>query len=641
MRKFFIWTLLLFFSLSTYAGRIVHKVNHANNPFIELKWYADQLISSNGIYVERQTDNSWIRLHQTPIKYAQYRPANSVLQADSILAEMIAFLPKSTPVKIEGVVLLNILVKSFQSTEFSKYLGIYFKDTTVSTNQLYTYRIVDSGTNEVIAISENISTSRPSSLLPPKEVHMNQKGKNVAIGWQAEPNRYYAVNVYRKSPVQTEYQLANEFPIMASLDSNDQSNEYFFSERLDGIRGTIYYKLVALSFFGDTSSTSAAYSIQVNTKNPPLPVGYFEQDTIIDSDITFKWNNPNDSTIVGYQLYERLRQKGLAKPLFDELLPNISQSYTYKNVPPGDHYFNLSSVNSYGEEAKSTTLLVRIEDMLAPVAPVDLFATIDSGSIYFSWKHASPEPKMGYQLMRSITPNNEDFTLMNSEPISETKYIDKIDIRTTSPFFYKVIAVDSAWNKSQGSNIVKAQLPDRTPPSKPVITTCKFVDDYILIKWLKNAEGDLEKYFITKKGTNDQNFVFQSIDNIYIDKNIQSAEQWKYIIQAQDSSGNISKISEEWSITVPIKVQKLTEAIKLKVKHSKHNYKLKWEWTGNKQPIVGFMVIGGKGTSLTPKSGLIKSNKLRINIDNNTTIQIKAIGTQGEIWVSNIYKSKE
>jgi len=142
--KFFtlIFLAVLSFTVNAQSGKIFIKSN--SNPTtgnsIQIKWYHKELISDEGVNLYRkEQDGKWEKINKKPFKLSNFLPEEAY-KADPELRIFTKLVSESKLSDLPGMVLLNVLLKSFQSNVYANYLGIYYEDKNIEVGKSYQYQ---------------------------------------------------------------------------------------------------------------------------------------------------------------------------------------------------------------------------------------------------------------------------------------------------------------------------------------------------------------------------------------------------------------------------------------------------------------------------------------------------------------------
>ena len=188
-----------------------------------------------------------------------------------------------------------------------------------------------------------------------------------------------------------------------------------------------------------------------------------------ESSVTINWSPPAAATDeapgVLYNVYPHVASTepdavGMAVPPPLPLNPKPVEetSFTHAGAEPEkEQCFVVRSVAAVGtstiESDASNPICVTPKDTFPPAAPKALTAVGDTGAVNLVWDANTESDLAGYLVLRAEAPGDNMQPLMR-DLIKENRYID----RTAQPgvaYFYTVIAVDKAGNRSTPSNRVQ------------------------------------------------------------------------------------------------------------------------------------------------------------------------------------------
>ena len=296
---------------------------------------------------------------------------------------------------------------------------------------------------------------------------------------------------------------------------------------------------------------------------------------------------------------------------------------------------------------------VEITDVFPPETPKNIICTADTGIIKIFWKPNEESDLMGYYVYRTISKtDNNKYVLINSDPITENKFNDTLPTVARNKFYYKIVAVDTSYNKSDYSDFAVIGMPDVTPPKKPIIKSAKADGDKLIIEWFQNFETDLDGYDIYRKAKNDtinekEKLNVSTISKkslVFTDIFAEKAIQYQYSIVAYDTSGNYSEFSDIYSAILIDTAKTTKDFSNFKASYNKNKKLVKLSWKiKNVNNIKGFMIYR-KETSvgqLKPITGLINDtefNDKKINTKKTGTYsyQVRVFTKKGNIIKSEV-----
>jgi hypothetical protein len=202
---------------------------------------------------------------------------------------------------------------------------------------------------------------------------------------------------------------------------------------------------------------------------PPTITGKEESETAN----TIIWEAPKTNidgstpvNVLGYNVYRTTAATKVAaqNPLNQE--PITATRYEDKTFKFGEKYVYVVRAVSLGTEGRpvesldSDSIPVSQDDSYAPSAPGKISAVGAAGRISMFWP-ANPESDVaGYLIYRSTDPNlpQDRWTLLTPAVYTKTTFADE-NVESARTYYYYVIAVDNAGNKSKASEVVSDTVP--------------------------------------------------------------------------------------------------------------------------------------------------------------------------------------
>lgn len=187
--------------------------------------------------------------------------------------------------------------------------------------------------------------------------------------------------------------------------------------------------------------------------------------------INLFWKAPQTSIngttglkISGYNLYRSNSEKETARLLNE--IPITETEFTDQNFEFNKQYLYFVRAVTTGnngepvESSESNIIKIFPVDKFPPSAPgaVTIAAAPNNLSIFFA---ANPENDIaGYRVFRATDPNKTkaDWTLLTDELLTTNTFQDR-NVESGKTYFYYLIAVDTAGNKSEPSIVVSEKAP--------------------------------------------------------------------------------------------------------------------------------------------------------------------------------------
>jgi fibronectin type 3 domain-containing protein len=620
------------------------KVNNGRHT-ISVKWYSKELYYPEGVNIYRKENNgSWQKLNIKPYKKLD-KISESDYRKDSMLFVCEQIVNETPKQKLIGGAFIIVMLKSFESETFSRFLGIQYEDSTINEGKTYTYKITRvNGNGELpFAESKSIIAGKESIEEPLKDVQFKPDTNRVFSKWTNERDRFFAVNVYRSSEDKV-WKKINPLPIVLS---DVEKRKWYFVDT-SAHPGIYYYQITGMDFFGKESKKSEPIKVEVKDLIPP-PAPINLKDSVYNQTVFLKWTNQISSDTKGLNIYRSTKSGGPFTKVNTSLLPLVTVTYQENVDKPGPYYYYITAEDAAGNESKSELTFAEVHDLIPPLKPVGLKAKADTGYIYLTWEKNKESDLMGYRIFRTINGNNsQKFVLLNTNPIKENSYKDKLPTSAKNKFVYKIIAMDTSFNKSEESDLAITQLPDATPPVQPLLKRVNNIEKTMVIEWIGNKDGDLKGYEVyrsnSKEGYSKINKeILPESQLMFVDQTTEPEKEYFYYLIAIDSAGNKSVPSNKISAVNNYKtINNELKNIHVKYREDKHDIYITWR-PEKSESIEGYAIMRSENTAndFRSVSGKLSNHEYydkEVKAGNTYYYQVRAYDKLGNIEKSEIIK---
>ena len=159
-------------------------------------------------------------------------------------------------------------------------------------------------------------------------------------------------------------------------------------------------------------------------------------------------------------------------------------------------------------------------------------------------------------MYRSYNTDTEFSEVTASTQFAET-YNDTIPLANlNTKVYYKLVAEDQRYNKSEFSKVLVVDKPDVTPPSPPVLSKYEVTQEGIRINWIPSSSQDVVAHVVyrTTAGVRDMQWqkMFETAniqDTTFLDSKELEPNVYHITIVAKDSSGLESRPADPLVIT--------------------------------------------------------------------------------------------
>ncbi|MFH2095088.1 MAG: hypothetical protein ABIJ16_05255, partial [Bacteroidota bacterium] len=461
--------IILLISLFNHAAYCQDKVKviaavSEDNSGIIVKWYGEFVYFDEAVNLYRAEEGteSWIPVNSSPISKKEAIDPSLIAKVD-LFKNLDNIIKGKKSKEIEGFMRLVLVVKSVEYPEFSDYLGIQFIDKNASKGKSYLYKLTFASNEKVLGISEPVSYTQYKPLDPPDSVRFEINKYVPLIGWEPAPNKYFGYAVYRSENGGESVKISPQ-PIIPSKDERGKYAMYHFHDDTMQVGRKFIYNVYGLDYFGRESEASRDLVIEILDKTPP-PAPYLVKPEVTGKTVQLYWENMNADDLAGFHIYRSNDQYGDYKPVHSGVIPKDIQIYLDTVSQTGVVYYKVASVDEAGNEGISYSVPAEILDVFPPAAPVQVICKADTGKIHLSWKANTETDLMGYYIFRTIDRGVDSrYMLLNANPVLENQYTDILPKEAKNKFFYKIVAVDTSYNRSQMSRFAQATMPDVMPP---------------------------------------------------------------------------------------------------------------------------------------------------------------------------------
>ncbi len=590
---------------------------------VQVKWISNRVLVPEGYDVYRQEDGgSWQKLNSDRINVTRTIP--SVANVTKTQRDFHDFVINSSYEEFQSnPVRAFVLIEAIYNPVFSGILGIAFHDKTAVTGKKYRYKVEGFlGTQKIqVGQSDEITCGAYQPIAAPEDIVFNRTKSSVEINWKPDLYRYYGVNIYRKDG-DGEFVKITKPPRAIQKGKNKNGSEtfpeVFYTDNNIELEESYVYKLEAIDYFGQPSAMSAEFSIPAIDFIPPAaPFNFKPESHAALLTVDLRWDAIEESDLAGFNVYRSSQLEGPYEKVNAYTVEKSKRLYVDKVPAAGHYYYYGSSIDEAGNESTTGKIYVQVRDMIPPAAPQGLKSTAEEGKITLSWKPNSEPDLLGYYVQRSLNDDdNSDnhYVNVNQDVIQGTSWTNDLARNIKNKFVYRIIAIDTSFNRSKPSINSLAQMPDVVPPKSPLIKYVRAEQDKIIVGWLPNTESDLEGYNVYRRIARDSG-AFNQLNirpvpgniNTYTDRNAEPGERYEYVLKATDMSGNTSDESNVYAGEIKRK-QTLPEIgeIEAKANSRKKRITLAWSLSETDAEIRGYTIYRQDPNGiLKPQSGLL------------------------------------
>lgn len=480
-----------------------------------------------------------------------------------------------------------------QSVDVAQAHGLRFVDQSVSKNERYLYRIHIPVPDSSLHIETGFIyvASRDTVVVPqPQQLEIEFGDRIAQLSW----NKQYYDHIFTSYIVERTNNLAKGFeriqqpPIINPTSARQQPvRRMYITDSLPDNSATYYYRIRGVTPFGEISPPSDT----VSGRGIPAVVSVHPMITnhrlLSDNRVKLQWEFPQEynTQIKGF----RITRSDQANGIYDTLSIIIGSAvrfYIDRSALPVNYYM-VQAIDLQGRINNSMPTMVQLEDSIPPLPPIGLNGQIDTlGKVEITWQNNTEPDVAGYRVLMA---NNSEgpFVQISDDLIKENHYTSQTIVKTLSKYiYYRLVAVDKRYNRSQPSEVLRLERPDVVPPAPPVFQQAIAIDSAIQLSWVSSPSSDVVKHVLYRRQLHFNAWeIIAAFDSIltvstYTDQEVIIGHDYEYRMIAVDRAGLASVPS------VSIKVSALDHGLRPPItqyygkadRNAKH-VQLAWNYT--------------------------------------------------------------
>lgn len=351
------------------------------------------------------------------------------------------------------------------------------------------------------------------------------------------------------------------------------------------------YRLAGYDAFGILSEYSPPVQVTpTDLTPPPAPDRVDVREGDEPGEVLIAWQAPATPDLQGFQVVASPSEQGEYRLLHSELLPPSTSEFKFTFDTKPLLYYRVLAVDTAGNASASNLGYLVVYDTIPPVLPKNISTHTDTNYVVtISWE-PSPSPDVkGYRLFKAFSPTH-GFVPVTSQVITGTSFADSLrDDRLEKKVFYRLVALDHHYNHSERSPLVAAAIPDRIPPTSPLLMRAELdAQNGVSLAWRKSASPDVETQTIYRRTAEDSTYAFVATlsltDSVHTDKSIRregAAKYAEYYVTATDSSGNESARSNGKRVLFDVSREVFEVDLRSAVAEDDH---IRLDWTYSDAP---------------------------------------------------------
>ncbi|HXV87166.1 MAG TPA: fibronectin type III domain-containing protein [Gemmatimonadales bacterium] len=467
---------------------------------VVLRWAWPEGERPLGYHVERrESGGAWIRLTAQPIARVRSR-ATAASQLGDVFPRVEPLLFPADPLDEirdpESYRSLLLLLADLEPGVATA-LGLRYDDRPARSGASYEYRLITvtrRGEREAGTSAPVVAGSfRPAA--PPDSLRAVQESDGVALRWSTVGG-FTAYHLFRRVGAQGPWEQLSGAPVVVFMDdggAGTESSARFYRDSTARVGDTLAYAVAGIDPFGRMSGRSAEVRVVIQDVIPPAPPAQVTSRVNGDT-VTISWVPSPDPSVSGYRVWRGATRDGAFQPVG---APQAASATMLSDPgrPAGrlTWYYVTATDAAGNESAPSFMAVAEVPDLAPPTPPDSLRGTGAVGRLSLAWAAVPAADLRGYRVYRAFSRDGE-FALLTETPTATPVFTDSVRVGADHPFYYRVTAVDSAYNESPPSGVMALRPPDLTPPSAPMITAVAPDEGSLVVSWAPNPEPDVTWY---------------------------------------------------------------------------------------------------------------------------------------------------
>lgn len=483
-------------------------------------------------------------------------------------------------------------------------MGLRYVDREVKEGDSYVYRVyLAEKTNEysfdtayiVVNVTATTKTPGPQGLL------FESGDGFITLKWEDKlENKFSGYYVYRSEDGKN-YKILNNIPLVvtSSKESNEEIKPFFRDTSTINYK-KYYYRIYGVNPFAELSEPSEIIAYSKDLTPPPQPI--LEKPKQFSDEIILSWKlDKLSNDLSGFVVARSNNSLNNFSIITKKPLTKNTSKYSDKVKNMEEVYYSVGSIDTAGNISYSLPQRVILVDTFPPSVPTGLTGSIDSnGIVTLKWNMGPEWNILGYRVLRSNDPDHE-FQQLTGNVYQDTVFVDTVSIKTLTKYvYYRIAAVNTRYQHSELSPILKIKRPDKNPPVEAVFKNVFVTDSSISLEWVPSTSKDLlyQKLFRRKKGETKWSLIdsLSKTVNYYVDKKVEKLNTYEYTILSFDDSGLQS------SYAMPVMGKPYDKGDRQKVekffaKYDEKNNSVILEWSYNQKLKEKYWFVIYRGLS--------------------------------------------
>ncbi len=486
--------------------------------------------------------------------------------------------------------------------EIAKACGLFFVDTSITKNSIYSYKIeIYAATNSIVKkqlLTFTVNPSIISNNIKITDLSCRCKNKICTLKWKASnyKREYSGYNIER-SEDSINFVKINTVPVILFSSQFEKNKEdIFYKDTMLQVNRKYFYRIKGINFFGeesDPSNITTGYSSAVINTIPLIDTINVIQNRVVK--ICWRMEDKKETMLPKkYILVRSDKDNGIYKTIFES-----KEILKFNDLNPlSSNFYKVGAITFNNDTIYSYSRMATIIDTVPPETPLNLKATVNSkGIVTICWEKNKENDLQGYKIFKSNVLN-EEFVQLNNKFIYDSSYIDKLNLKTLSKkIFYSIAATDKNFNTSSRSIPIEVKRPDTIAPSAPILKTIAPENSGVKLDFILSKSDDILKHVIFRKSEfekefiNIKNLLKGDSNQVFIDNTSEFGKTYTYRLTVYDEDNNFAS-SKDLTIKYETGYREKLTKVNFIVDRTLKNISLNWEY--NEKGIEKFILYRKK-----------------------------------------------
>ena len=307
-----------------------------------------------------------------------------------------------------------------------------------------------------------------------------------------------------------------------------------------------YYAVTAVDLTGSESSHSDRAHALVTDKTPPRPPKHLMAEVKAHA-VNLHWSPSPDADVKGYQMRRGQSEKGafrISPPILTDTLFVDRGDSSHVLTAGGRYYYSVVAIDTLKLQSEPVGIWVALADVEPPLAPGKVSALNHLGrEIQVTWNPSLSADVARYVISRIA---GLDTTTLDTVSVQAERFCQDDKIAKGANAEYRVVAIDTAGNKSKASLSGMVRMRDLDPPTATAYVTAVLVEGGVRIAWEAVGDFDLAGYNVYRSTLPTGVMTKLNTEPLtrleFVDQDGRVIN-W-YVVRSVDSSGNESQPSQ-------------------------------------------------------------------------------------------------